>query len=311
MSGEAMTTTDRRCARTTVMRDIDVGDHLVAVTERGTASLRGFQAVIVLSGAGDSQDSWTVVAERLAGRTQVITYDRAGLGRSGREPAPTVDSFLTELQAVLDACLLDGRYILVGHSVGGLITRLHTQQRPERVAGLLQVDATPEQIADDPSVRVDPADSGVVASLFKALTPFGVVRLLLRLRAFPLYPEQAASEAQLPPDQRRAWQNSVRRNVGPRGGTGREVRAVLSGARGAQRRMGVVQPQLGDLPLAVLSSRVWVRHAAGPRRTLPQERPPGIRRPLPQRPHAASRCGGRRRQRPLDVGDPDYGARRP
>jgi pimeloyl-ACP methyl ester carboxylesterase len=198
------------------------------------------------------------VAERLAGRTQVITYDRAGLGRSGRGPAPTVDSYLTELQAVLDACLPDGRYILVGHSLGGLIARLHAQQRPERAAGLVQLDATPEQIADDPSVRVGFAVSGVVASLFKALTPFGVVRLLLRLRAFPLYPEQAAFEAQLTPDQRRAWQHSVRRNVGPRGGTGREVRAVLRAAREAQRRMrGVVQPELGDLPLAVLSSRVW------------------------------------------------------
>jgi hypothetical protein len=90
------------------------------------------------------------------------------------------------------------------------------------------------------------------------LTPFGVVRLLLRLRAFSLYPEQAAFEAQLTPDQRRALHKSVRRNVGPRGGTGREVRAVLRGARDAQRRMGgVVHPQFGYLPLAVPIGRVW------------------------------------------------------
>jgi pimeloyl-ACP methyl ester carboxylesterase len=187
-----MTTTDHRSARTTVMRDIDVGDHLVAVTERGTRPTPGTPAVVVLSAAGDCQDSWTAVAERLAGRTRVITYDRAGLGRSGRGPAPTVDSFLTELQAVLDACLPDGRYILVGHSLGGLIARLHAQQRPERLVCLVQVDATPEQIADDRSARLGFAVSGVVASMFKALTRFGVVRLLLRLRALPLYPEQAA-----------------------------------------------------------------------------------------------------------------------
>jgi pimeloyl-ACP methyl ester carboxylesterase len=214
--------------------------------------------VVVLTGAGDCQDSWAAVAERLADHTQVITYDRAGLGRSGRGPAPTVEHFLTDLQAVLDSRLADGRYLLVGHSLGGLIARLHAQQHPERVAGLVQVDATPEQIADNPSVKIGFAASGLLATLLKALTPLGVVRLLLRLRAFPLYPEQAAFEARLGPDQRRAWRTAVRRDMGPRGGAGRELRAVLPSAREAQRRMtGLEYPRFGDLPVAVLSSQAW------------------------------------------------------
>jgi hypothetical protein len=93
-----MTTTDRRSAHTIVMPDIDAGYHLVAVTERGSCPTPGTPAVIVLSGADDCQDSWIAVAECLAGRTKTITYDRAGLGRSGRGPAPTEDSFLSELQ---------------------------------------------------------------------------------------------------------------------------------------------------------------------------------------------------------------------
>jgi len=98
----------------------------------------------------------------------------------------------------------------------------------------------------------------MLASLVKALTPFGVVRLLLRLRALPLCPEQAAFEVELPPEQQHAWLTSVRRDVGPRGGAGRELRAVLPRARQAQRSMdGIVQPQFGDLPLGVLSSHAW------------------------------------------------------
>jgi pimeloyl-ACP methyl ester carboxylesterase len=253
-----MTTTGRRPAPSSVTADVDAGSHSVAVTVRGSRPSPQTPAVVVVPGAGDCQDSWTAVAERLAGRTQVITYDRAGLGRSGRGPAPTVERFLTELQAVLDACLPDGRYILVGHSLGGLIARLHAQQRPQRVAVLVQIDASPEQIADNQAVKIGFAVSGVLALLFKALTPFGIVRLLLRLRVFPLYREQAAFEAQLTPDQRRAWRTAVRRDMGPRGGAGREVRAVLPCARHVQRDVGgIAQPPFGDLPLAVLSSRVW------------------------------------------------------
>jgi pimeloyl-ACP methyl ester carboxylesterase len=148
--------------------------------------------------------------------------------------------------------------VLVGHSLGGLIARLHAQQHPERLAGLVQVDATPEQVADDVGVRIGFAVSGLAASVFKVLAPVGVVRLLLRLRAFPLYPEQRTFEGHVTADQRRAWVASVRRDMGPGGAAGRELRSVLPVAREAQRRLtGVVQPQFDDLPLAVLSSHAW------------------------------------------------------
>jgi pimeloyl-ACP methyl ester carboxylesterase len=253
-----MPTTSRRPASPASTAAVNVGSHCVAVTERGTRPSPQIPAVVVLTGAGDCQDSWTTIAERLADRTQVITYDRAGLGRTGRGPAPTVEHFLSELQAVLDARVPVGDYILVGHSLGGLIARLHAQQRAQRLAGLVQVDATPEQIADKRGVKIGFAVSWMLASLFKALSPLGVVRLLLRLRAFPLYPEQAAFEDHLTHDQRRAWHAAVRRNMGPRGGAGRELRAVLPCARHAQGIMdGVEHPQFGDLPLAVLTSHAW------------------------------------------------------
>ncbi|MGY1638933.1 alpha/beta fold hydrolase [Geodermatophilus sp. SYSU D00742] len=230
----------------------------MAVTVRGTRPTPATAAVVLVAGAGDCQASWTPVADRLAQHTRVISYDRAGLGGSRPGPAPTVQGYLDELQAVLDACLPEGRYVLAGHSLGGLVTRLHAQQHPDRLAGLVQVDATPEQIADDRSVRIGFAVSGGLAHLLQGLAPIGVVRALLRLRAFPLYPEQRAFETRLSAEQRREWVAAVTRSFGLRGAAAAELRSVLSCAREARRRTtGVVQPQFGDLPLVVLTSRAW------------------------------------------------------
>src|SRR4051795_10877869 len=255
-AGEALA--GRRRTPAEVTRHVDAGGHRVAVTERGAQPDPDTPAVVVLAGAGDCQASWTAVAHRLADRTRVITFDRAGLGASERGRAPTAARYVAELQLVLDACLPGGPYILVGHSLGGLIARLHAQQHPDRLVGLVQVDATPEAVTDDPGVRVGFAVSGVLASVLKVPAPLGLVRLLLELRAFPLYPEQRTFEAQLSPDRRRAWIDAVDRSMGPGGAAGPELRSVLSCAREAQQRAaGVVQPPFGDLPLAVLSSHAW------------------------------------------------------
>ncbi|GAB3199462.1 alpha/beta hydrolase [Geodermatophilus arenarius] len=249
---------DRGTLPKTVHRCVDVGSHMVAVTVRGTRPTPASAAAVIVTGAGDCQASWTPAADLLANHTRVITYDRAGLGRGRPGPAPTVQGYLDELQAVLDACLPEGPYVLVGHSLGGLIARLHAQQHPDRLAGLVQVDATPEQIADDRAVQVGFAVSGVLAHLLRGLAPFGVVRALLRLRALPLYPEQRTFEARLSAGQRREWVASVARSFGLRGAAGAELRSVLSCAREARRRTaGVGRPQFGDLPLVVLTSRAW------------------------------------------------------
>src|SRR4051812_3363886 len=220
----AETVAGRRPAPSGVTEHIDGGGYRLAVTDRGSQPTPDTPAVVIVTGAGDCQASWAAVADRLADHTRVITYDRAGLGWSARGPAPTADRYVTELRAVLDARLPEGTYVLVGHSLGGLIARLRAQQHTERLAGLVQVDATPEQVADDPGVKIGFAVSGMLASAFKALAPIGVVRLLLRLRAFPLYPEQRTFETQLTADQRRAWMASVRRDMGPGGASGSELR---------------------------------------------------------------------------------------
>jgi pimeloyl-ACP methyl ester carboxylesterase len=49
-----------------------------------------------------------------------------------------------ELHALLRAAGIKSPYILVGHSVGGLIARVYGEQYPKEVAGMVLVDPTHE-----------------------------------------------------------------------------------------------------------------------------------------------------------------------
>jgi hypothetical protein len=98
--------------------------------------------------------------------------------------------------------------------------------------------------------------SGAMASVFKALVPFGLVRLLLVLGKMPLYPEQILFRSAVSADDYRQWIAAVCRDFA--GAAGQELRLVLPTAAEAQRRRaGLPAQQFGDLPLGVLTSHAW------------------------------------------------------
>lgn len=77
-----------------------------------------------------------------------IAFDRAGMGHSDPPPGPQDgDGAAADLLAGLDALGEHGPLVIVGHSMGGLFTRLLAARAANRVRGLVFVDAmTPEII---------------------------------------------------------------------------------------------------------------------------------------------------------------------
>ncbi len=110
----------------------------------------GTPAVVFDSALGGSCLSWTWVQPQVAAFTQACSYDRAGFGWSDAGPLPrTADRLATELHALLTKAEIAAPYVLVGHSYGGLVTRLFAAKYRDQVAGLVLVDAAlPEEWLD-------------------------------------------------------------------------------------------------------------------------------------------------------------------
>ena len=88
----------------------------------------------------------------VAGLTRVCAYDRPNTylqtdqpGRSDPVRQPQgAGRAVADLHALLRAGDIPGPYVLVGHSYGGLITRLYASTHPRQVAGMVLVDAANE-----------------------------------------------------------------------------------------------------------------------------------------------------------------------
>ncbi len=117
---------------------------LVGMEGRGLHLLsmgKGSPAVIFESGLMSTVLCWQDVQRQIAKDTRAVSYDRAGLGWSGPGPTPRdAAQIVNELHELLDQAHVPAPFILVGHSFGGLTTRLFTARYPEQVAGLVLID---------------------------------------------------------------------------------------------------------------------------------------------------------------------------
>ena len=120
----------------------------------------GAPTVILVSGYRNNAAIWTTppsarfspVFESVAKFTRVCAYDRPGtildathLSRSDPVAMPrTAESVVSELHDLLDAAKIEGPYVLVAHSLGGLFARLYAAKYPGEIAGLVLLDAWPE-----------------------------------------------------------------------------------------------------------------------------------------------------------------------
>jgi pimeloyl-ACP methyl ester carboxylesterase len=113
---------------------IDVGGRKLHCRVYGNGS----PTVVLVSGLDSPQASWDSVVPGLAAMTTVVTYDRAGVGKSeiGALPAHGEQS-AKDLHALLDAAGVPKPFILVGHSFGGFVVRLFASMYPEGMAGLI------------------------------------------------------------------------------------------------------------------------------------------------------------------------------
>lgn len=98
--------------------------------------------IVFENGLGNPVTMWSWLFDHLPPDTHYLAYDRPGLGWS--QPIRGLLSgsrYSQHLLSVLNAVGAPPPYLLVGHSLGGLLIRMFAQHHPELTAGLVFVDA--------------------------------------------------------------------------------------------------------------------------------------------------------------------------
>lgn len=121
----------------------------------------------------------TMVLPGVADFAGVVAYDRPGtfldldnLSRSDPVPQPrTAADMIADLHALLTAAAVPGPYVLVGHSLGGLLMRLYAATYPDEVVGMVQVDPYHEEVWARYREVLTPAQWEEIDALNTAIPP--------------------------------------------------------------------------------------------------------------------------------------------
>ena len=152
---------------------------MVSVDGRGMhiyCTGEGSPTVILAAGLDDFSIFWSQVQPEIAKVTRICSYDRAGLGWSEPGSSPRTSGMMVdELHALLINAKVDPPYVLVGQSFGGALMRLYAHNYPDEVAGMVLVDAAPDELF----VRVPSWRNAIEGKL-------GLYRTLASLSSFGL-----------------------------------------------------------------------------------------------------------------------------
>ncbi|MFJ8791564.1 alpha/beta fold hydrolase [Streptomyces sp. NPDC102462] len=133
---------------------------------------RGSGRTIVLdSGGGEDASYWKDLVPKLHAATgaTVITYDRAGMGKSDVVPgAWQAESAADDLKSGLEQLGVTGNVILVSHSEAGEVANHFAEENPKMLSGAVLVDANlPQFFTDEETARVVAASRSQVEAAKK------------------------------------------------------------------------------------------------------------------------------------------------
>jgi pimeloyl-ACP methyl ester carboxylesterase len=159
---------------------VDIGGYRLHIYCTGQ-QVDGRPTVVFEGGLGAPWLVWDLVQPGVAEQTRTCSYDRAGYGWSDPGPQPrSARQMAGELHSLLKQAGETGPYLLVGHSLGGIIIRIYAAEYPEQVSGLVLVDARHEDFFTrmPPGYRRIDETNLRNAQVLQIITPFGVTRLL-------------------------------------------------------------------------------------------------------------------------------------
>jgi pimeloyl-ACP methyl ester carboxylesterase len=130
---------------------VDIGGYKLYVDCRG----KGSPTVVLDYGGGDVSTVWSLVQPEIARYTHVCSVDRSYDGFSDAGPIPTsLHQQAFELRLLLQTEHIAPPYVLVGHSIGGLMDQVYKSLYSDEIGGMVLVDSTDVDTAlGDKSLR--------------------------------------------------------------------------------------------------------------------------------------------------------------
>ncbi len=163
-------------------RTLDLGGEVHVMDHGGSG-----QPILLIHGLGGSHVNWSAVADPLAELGAVSAIDLIGFGRTPPDGRTAKIDEQVALVIRYLAATYDSPAILVGNSMGGLVSMLVAQEAPELVRSLILVDPAL------PMIR-PVFDLGVAKALVAPLIPaFGRKRAELAASDPERYVEEAFS----------------------------------------------------------------------------------------------------------------------
>lgn len=133
---------------------------------------KGSPTVVLVSGFGAPQKYWNPVVPALAAQTTVLTYDRAGIGKSEIGEHPTHGKqAAADLHTLLTSLNLPKPFLVVGHSYGGSVARLFASMYPDDIGGLILEDSQHEDILEEQRKILKGKDLEKLEEMFARFKP--------------------------------------------------------------------------------------------------------------------------------------------
>jgi pimeloyl-ACP methyl ester carboxylesterase len=110
----------------------------------------GERPVLLHHGLGADLEVWREQIEHLRRTQRVLAFDMRGHGRSPRAAEYTVEALVSDLEEVTAGL---PKFWLVGHSFAGVVLTAFAGRHPERLHGLVYVDALGDSSDPPPEVR--------------------------------------------------------------------------------------------------------------------------------------------------------------
>lgn len=138
--------------------------------------------IILLHGSNADLHTWQPWVDALKSDYRLIRIDQRGHGLTGAAPDGdySSDAFVADIDAVADALGLE-QFILIGHSMGGGFSVRYALAHPDRLTGIVLIDATGAPIKGEGSnLGFKLARMPVASTLMEHITPRWMVEKSLR-----------------------------------------------------------------------------------------------------------------------------------